>query len=159
MGKPEASHPPTSVMVKAALENLKERKGSSLVAIKKYIGTNYKADPVKMRIFIKKALASGVEKKTILQVKGVGMSGRFKMAKPEEKPKKSAKPKKKVAKKATPSKPKKKVAAKSKPVKKATPKKKVEKSKSAKPSAKPKKPVAKKAASKKPATKAAPKKK
>merc|ERR1712059_10881 len=136
MGKPEASHPPTSVMVKAALENLKERKGSSLVAIKKYIGTNYKADPVKMRIFIKKALASGVEKKTILQVKGVGMSGRFKMAKPEEKPKKSAKPKKKVAKKATPSKP----------------KKKVEKSKSAKPSAKPKKPVAKKAASKKPAT-------
>merc|ERR1712059_116899 len=140
MGKPEASHPPTSVMVKAALENLKERKGSSLVAIKKYIGTNYKADPVKMRIFIKKALASGVEKKTILQVKGVGMSGRFKMAKPEEKPKKSAKPKKKVA-------------------KKATPKKKVEKSKSAKPSAKPKKPVAKKAASKKPAKKAAPKKK
>merc|ERR1712059_30372 len=84
-------------------ENHKERKGSSLVAIKKYIGTNYKADPVKMRIFIKKALASGVEKKTILQVKGVGMSGRFKMAKPEEKPKKSAKPKKKVAKKATPS--------------------------------------------------------
>merc|ERR1712080_235283 len=150
-------HP--SVMVKAALENLKERKGSSLVAIKKYIGTNYKADPVKMSSFIKKALASGVEKKTILQVKGVGMSG-FKMAKPEEKPKKSSKPKK-AAKKATPSKPKKKVVAKSKPVaaKKATPKKKVEKSKSAKPSAKPKKPVAKKAASKKPATKAAPKKK
>merc|ERR1712059_209615 len=158
MGKPEASHPPSSVMVKAALENLKERKGSSLVAIKKYIGTNYKADPVKMRIFIKKALASGVEKKTILQVKGVGVSGSFKMAKPEAKPKTSAKPKK-VAKKATPSKPKKKVAAKSKPAKKATPKKKVEKSKSAKPSSKPKKPVAKKAASKKPATKAAPKKK
>merc|ERR1712098_1008104 len=104
---------------------------------KKYIGTNYKADPVKLSVFIKKALASGVEKKTILQVKGVGMSGSFKMAKPEGKPKKSAKPKK-VAKKATPSKPKKKVAAKSKPAKK---------------------PVAKKAASKKPATKAAPKKK
>ena len=159
--KPEASHPPSSVMVKAALENLKERKGSSLAAIKKYIGTNYKADPVKMSVFIKKALKSGVEKKTILQVKGVGASGSFKIAKPEAKPKTAAKPKKKVAKKATPSKPKKKVAAKSKPAaaKKATPKKKVEKSKSAKPSAKPKKPVAKKAASKKPAKKAAPKKK
>merc|ERR1712007_80130 len=158
--KPEASHPPSSVMVKAALENLKERKGSSLAAIKKYIGTNYKADPVKMSVFIKKALKSGVEKKTILQVKGVGASGSFKIAKPEAKPKTAAKPKK-VAKKATPSKPKKKVAAKSKPAaaKKATPKKKVEKSKSAKPSAKPKKPVAKKAASKKPAKKAAPKKK
>ena len=159
--KPEASHPTSSVMVKAALENLKERKGSSLAAIKKYIGTNYKADPVKMSVFIKKALKSGVEKKTILQVKGVGASGSFKLAKPEAKPKTAAKPKKKVAKKATPSKPKKKVAAKSKPAaaKKATPKKKVEKSKSAKPSAKPKKPVAKKAASKKPAKKAAPKKK
>jgi histone H1/5 len=160
--KPEASHPPSSVMVKAALENLKERKGSSLIAIKKYIGTNYKADPVKMSVFIKKALASGIEKKSILRVgeKGVGVTGRFKIAKPEEKPK-TAKPKAKVAKKATPSKPKKKAAAKSKPaaVKKATPKKKAEKSKSAKPSAKPKKPVAKKAASKKPAAKAAPKKK
>merc|ERR1712080_777843 len=90
--KPEASHPPSSVMVKAALENLKERKGSSLIAIKKYIATNYKADPVKMSVFIKKALASGVEKKTILQVKGVGMSGRFKIAKEEAKPKKAAKP-------------------------------------------------------------------
>merc|ERR1712173_538789 len=129
--KPEASHPTSSVMVKAALENLKERKGSSLAAIKKYIGTNYKADPVKMSVFIKKALKSGVEKKTILQVKGVGASGSFKLAKPEAKPKTAAKPKKKVAKK----------------------------SKSAKPSAKPKKPVAKKAASKKPAKKAAPKKK
>merc|ERR1711864_58273 len=69
MGKPEASHPPTSVMVKAALENLKERKGSSLVAIKKYIGTNYKADPVKMRIFIKKALASGEDLRWLNQRK------------------------------------------------------------------------------------------
>merc|ERR1712193_111498 len=145
---PEASHPPSSVMVKAAIENLKERKGSSLIAIKKYIGTNYKIDPVKMSVFIKKALKSGVEKKTILQVKGVGASGSFKLAKEEAKPKKSATPKK--------------VASKKKPsaAKKATPKKKkVEKSKSAKPSAKAKKPVAKKAPAKKPASKAAPKKK
>merc|ERR1712036_50771 len=141
--KPEASHPTSSVMVKAALENLKERKGSSLAAIKKYIGTNYKADPVKMSVFIKKALKSGVEKKTILQVKGVGASGSFKLAKPEAKPKTAAKPKK-AAKKPTSSKPKK-VASKKKPAAKATPKKKkVEKSKSAKPSAKAKKPVAKK---------------
>merc|ERR1711864_17620 len=118
MGKPEASHPPTSVMVKAALENLKERKGSSLIAIKKYIGTNYKTDPVKMSIFIKKALASGVEKKTILQVKGVGMSGSFKMAKPEAKPKTSAKPS------AKPKKPVAKKAASKKPATKAAPKKK-----------------------------------
>merc|ERR1712001_598607 len=96
----------TSCQIK---QNLKEWKGSSLAAIKKYIGTNYKADPVKMSVFIKKALKSGVEKKTILQVKGVGASGSFKLAKPEAKPKTAAKPKKKVAKRAPPSKPKKKV--------------------------------------------------
>merc|ERR1712112_717895 len=62
--KPEASHPPTAVMIKAAIETLKERKGSSLIAIKKYCATNYKIDPVKMSSFFKKALASGVEKKT-----------------------------------------------------------------------------------------------
>merc|ERR1712020_831247 len=152
--KPEASHPPSSVMVKGAIENLKERKGSSLIAIKKYIGTNYKIDPVKMSVFIKKALKTGVEKKTLLQVKGVGASGSFKLAKEEAKPKKAAK-------KPTSSKPKK-VAPKKKSsaAKKATPKKKkVEKSKSAKPSAKAKKPVAKKAPAKKPASKTAPKKK
>merc|ERR1719260_274319 len=146
-------------MVKAAIENLKERKGSSLIAIKKYCATNYKIDPVKMSGFIKKVLESGVEKKTILQVKGVGATGSFKLAKEEKKPKAVKKPKSSAKK---PAASKKKTTAKSKPAasKKATPKKKkVEKSKTTKKAAKPKKPVAKKAAAKKPAAKAAPKKK
>ena len=67
--KVKSSLPPTSVMVQAAIGALKERKGSSLVAIKKYIATNYKVDPVKHSHFIKKALTNGVEKKIILQVK------------------------------------------------------------------------------------------
>merc|ERR1711997_1280178 len=121
--------------------------GSSLVAIKKYIATNYKVDPVKHSHYIKKALTNGVEKKILLQVKGVGASGSFKLAK--------------VEKVKTPGKPKKKKTTKPKPSKKAT--KKAEKpKKSAKKSAKPKKPVAKKASkapAKKPAKKAAPKKK
>merc|ERR1712110_234242 len=155
--KVKSSLPPTSVMVQAAIGALKERKGSSLVAIKKYIATNYKVDPVKHSHYIKKALTNGVEKKILLQVKGVGASGSFKLAKVEKvKPKKKAvKPKKAK----TPGKPKKKT--KPKPSKKAT--KKAEKpKKSAKKSAKPKKPVAKKASkapAKKPAKKAAPKKK
>ncbi|XP_044749707.1 histone H1-like [Coccinella septempunctata] len=36
------SHPPTSDMVNRAIKGLKERSGSSLHAIKKYIGSNYK---------------------------------------------------------------------------------------------------------------------
>merc|ERR1711902_410621 len=109
-------------MVEAAISSLKERKGSSLVAIKKYIATNYKVDPVKHGHFIKKALANGVEKKKLIQVKGVGASGSFKLAKVELGPKKKAakpksstkKAKKPVAKKAA------KPSAK-KPAKKATP--------------------------------------
>merc|ERR1712062_714098 len=143
-----SAHPPSSTMVVKAIEDLKEKKGSSLAAIKKYIGANYKVDLNQMNVFIRKALKSGIEKKTL--VASSGMSGRFKLAKTESKPKP-----KKVAKKATPSKKKAKKPAAA--AKKATPKK-AEKTKSTK-TAKPKKPVAKKA-TKKPATKkAAPKKK
>merc|ERR1712096_145479 len=138
----KAAHPPTSAMVEAAIGTLKERKGSSLIAIKKYIATNYKVNPVKHNHFIKKALHSGVEKKKLVQVKGVGAAGSFKLAKVEKaKPKKKAVTAKKPKKAKTPSKPKKK-ATKPKSAKKAT--KKAEKPKSAKTSAKPKKPVAKK---------------
>merc|ERR1712186_195281 len=127
-----SAHPPSSTMVVKAIEDLKEKKGSSLAAIKKYIGANYKVDLNQMNVFIRKALKSGIEKKTL--VASSGMSGRFKLAKTESK----QKAKKPAAKKATP--------------------KKAGKTKSTK-TAKPKKPVAKKA-TKKPATKkAAPKKK
>merc|ERR1712020_455820 len=131
-----SAHPPSSTMVVKAIEDLKEKKGSSLAAIKKYIGANYKVDLNQMNVFIRKALKSGIEKKTL--VASSGMSGRFKLAKTESKPKPKKEAKKPAAKKATP--------------------KKAEKTKSTK-TAKPKKPVAKKA-TKKPATKkAAPKKK
>merc|ERR1711945_71384 len=144
--KMEQAHPPSSVMIVKAIEDLKEKKGSSLASIKKYIGANYKVDLTKMNVFIRKALKAGVEKKSI--VASSGMSGRFKINKTSESKPKTAKPK--AAKKATPKK-----AAK-KPSKKATPEK-AEKTKSAKKTAK--KPVAKKAAKKPAAKKAAPKKK
>merc|ERR1712002_71717 len=143
--KVDAAHPPSSVMVQKAIEGLGEKKGSSLASIKKYIGANYKVDLTKMSIFIRKALKSGIEKKSISA--SSGMSGRFKL-KVESKPKATAKPK--STKKATPKK------STKKPAKKATPKK-AEKTKSAKKTAK--KPVAKKAAKKPAAKKTAPKKK
>merc|ERR1712133_125716 len=111
-----------------------EKKGSSLASIKKYIGANYKVDMGKMNVFTRKALKSGIEKKSISA--SSGMSGRFKLNKVESKPK-SSKPK--STKKPTP--------------KKST--KKPEKKKSVKKMAK--KPVAKKAAKKPAAKKSAPK--
>merc|ERR1711981_1379453 len=105
--KPKAAptHPKTTVMIVAAVKALKDRKGSSLAAIKKYIAANYKVDTVKLAPFIKKGIKSLVEKKALIQVKGKGASGSFKAAKVEEKkpkkkakkaksPKKAAKPKK-----------------------------------------------------------------
>lgn len=165
--KPE--HPPVAEMVKTALKELKDRKGSSLAAIKKHIAANNKvADVSKLAPFIKKFLKKAVEQGTLLQVKGTGASGSFKLNKEKvekpkkpkaapkpkaEKPKKDAKKKKATTPKKKPAAPKKAASSKKatkpkaeKKAKKAPAKPKVEK-KAAKPkTAKPKKPVAKKAA-------------
>ncbi|KAL3267657.1 hypothetical protein HHI36_024301 [Cryptolaemus montrouzieri] len=64
------THPPTSDMVNMAIKGLKERSGSSLQAIKKYIAANYKVDPEKMAPFIKKYLKSAVQSGSLVQTKG-----------------------------------------------------------------------------------------
>ena len=155
--KPKAvpTHPKTTVMIMAAVKALKDRKGSSLAAIKKYIAANYKCDTVKLAPFIKKGVKSLVEKKALVQTKGKGASGSFKAAAVEAKPKKAKKPK--AAKKPKKAKSPKKAA---KPKKAKTPKKAAaKKPKAAKPAKKAKTP--KKAAKPKAAKpkKAAPKKK
>ena len=161
--KPKAAptHPPTSAMVVAAIKALKERGGSSLPAIKKYIAANYKVDVVKLSPFIRKALKKGVEKKTLVQVKASYKLGKEDKPKPKKpKKKKVKKPKKPKAKKVkkvkTPKKAKKPAAKKAKSPKKAA-KPAAKKPAAKKPAAK--KPAAKKPAAKKPAKKAAPKKK
>merc|ERR1711978_520381 len=143
--KPKAkpTHPPTSAMIAAAIKALKERNGSSLAAIKKYIAATYKVDVVKLAPFIRKALKKGVEAKKLIKVKAS-----YKLAKEEKKPK-AKKPKAKKPK--TPKKAAKPAAK--KPAAKKTPKKAAAK----KPAAK--KPAAKKPAAKKTPKKAAPKKK
>jgi len=83
--KTAPTHPPTADMVKAAIKSLKERNGSSLPAIKTYIATEYKVDTVKLAPFIKKSLKSMVEKKALVQTKGVGASGSFKLPAAEKK--------------------------------------------------------------------------
>lgn len=93
--KPKAkpTHPPTSQMVDAAIKTLKERGGSSLLAIKKYLAANYKVDADKLAPFIKKYLKSSVENGRFIQTKGKGASGSFKLSASAAKPKKEAKPK------------------------------------------------------------------
>ncbi|XP_039154131.1 histone H1-like [Drosophila simulans] len=74
------SHPPTQQMVDASIKNLKERGGSSLLAIKKYITATYKCDAQKLAPFIKKYLKSAVVNGKLIQTKGKGASGSFKLS-------------------------------------------------------------------------------
>ena len=143
-----STHPKFSEMIVAAVTALKEKKGSSIQAIKKYILANYKVEDKAVATFVKGNLKRMVDSGALKQVKGTGASGSFKLA---EKPKAVKKP---AAKKATKS-PKK--AAK-KPAAKKTATKKPAAKKAAKPAKKApaKKPAAaKKAAAKKPAAKKA----
>ena len=164
--KAPAAHPPVAAMVTAAITALKDRKGSSLAAIKKYVAANYKVDMDRIVPFIRRFLKSGVASGALKQVKGTGASGSFKLGE-QPKPKKEKKAKKpKVAKKPkTPKKaakkPKTPKKAAKKPAAKKTPKKAAKKPAAKKPAAKKpaaKKPAAKKPAAKKPAAKKAAKK-
>ena len=85
--KKPAEHPKYSEMIAAAIVALKERTGSSRVAILKYIKANYKVGD-NAATCVKNALKKGVVAGALTQVKGVGSNGSFKVTKKVEKPKK-----------------------------------------------------------------------
>ncbi|XP_049882874.1 histone H1.1, embryonic-like [Pectinophora gossypiella] len=93
----------TKDMVHSALKELNTRKGVSLYAIKKYMVERYNVDTDKINYYIKKYIKTGVESGVIMQTKGIGASGSFKLApnmdkkkkKPMKKMEKSDKPEKK----------------------------------------------------------------
>ncbi|XP_015124800.1 histone H1B [Diachasma alloeum] len=112
--KPRAksTHPKTAEMVNGAIKCLRERGGSSLHAIKKYISSVYKVNGEGHAPFIKRYLKTAVAGGILVQAKGKGAAGSFKLAaaegpkgrKPSPAPLKkvvkvSASPKKSAAKK------------------------------------------------------------
>ena len=70
----------TKEMIHQALVDLKSRKGTSMYAIKKYIEEKYQVDVEKINYLIKKYIKTSVELGTIVQTKGIGASGSFKLA-------------------------------------------------------------------------------
>ncbi|VDL98152.1 unnamed protein product [Schistocephalus solidus] len=119
------SHPPFANMVVTAIKDLKERNGSSRQAIVKHIKSHHPGIAEKVvEVQVRRALISGAKAGRLIQTKGVGASGSFKLSEKAKapagitkvaKPKKTtkaktavAKPKKASAKpKKTPTKPKK----------------------------------------------------
>ncbi|KAF0758766.1 histone H1A, sperm-like [Aphis craccivora] len=101
------AHPSTAVMVVAAITGLKEKKGSSLSAIKKYMVNNYRVDSSRLAPFIRKFLKAAVVKGSLVQTNGNGAMGHFKLPvevkkKPVvKKPSAAATAKKKIVKKPT----------------------------------------------------------
>ena len=144
--KKPAEHPKYSEMIKQAVASLKERNGSSRQAIAKYVKANFKVSDGSdshIKLALKRMVAGG----DLVQVKGTGASGSFKLAKAA--PKTKATPKKPAAKKPAAKKATKKPASKKPAAKAKTPsKKKSTPKKKAKPAKKP-------ASAKKPAKKAA----
>ncbi|XP_065644573.1 histone H1-delta-like [Hydra vulgaris] len=160
--KKPADHAPFKAMIVDAINSLKERKGSSRQAIAKHVKANNKVgDNVdsQVKINLKRMVLAG----ELVQVKGVGASGSFRVAAKPKAAKKSPVATVKKAKKES------KEVKKSTPKKKAAPTKKVTaaKEKAKKPKEKAKKTPVKKSAqkplaAKKPAAKkakATPKKK
>ena len=154
--KKPADHPKYIDMIVAGITALKERNGSSRQAIVKYIKANYKVGD-NSDVHVKMALKRGVASGALVQPKGTGASGSFKVGKKEQvkkpKPKKPKTPKKAAPKKAAAKKPKKKSTPKKPAAKKSAAAKKKPAKKAAKKPAK--KPAAKKAVKKAPKKKAA----
>ena len=136
--RPTPTHPPVATMVMETIRTLKDRKGTSLAAIKKNISENYDCDVDKLAPFIRKFLKKAVEEERLVQIKAsYKLSAAEKAAKPKKEAKKATKktsekvkksPSKKSAEDKTPKKKKvKKALEAGTPKKKKTPVKKVKK--------------------------------
>ncbi|KAJ8367564.1 hypothetical protein AAFF_G00314530 [Aldrovandia affinis] len=129
--KPRKAGPSVGDLIVKAVSASKEKSGMSLPALKKALAAD-SYDVEKGRTRIKLALKKLVENKTLVQTKGTGASGSFKLnnkkgtdvvAKKKPAKKTVLKAKKPAAKKASPTKKVKKATPKKKPVAKKSPKK------------------------------------
>jgi len=96
--KTPSSHPTYGDMVRRAITELKDKKGSSRAGILKYILQHFKVgeNVVQINAHLRQALKRGVTSGALKQVKGVGASGSFRLgdkAVKAKKPAAAAKPK------------------------------------------------------------------
>ena len=89
VAKPKPKHPKYSEMVEEAISSLNEKSGTSRQAILKYIQGNYPVGE-KAKNQVKVALVKGVTNGRLVQTKGTGASGSFKISKELKKEQKKA---------------------------------------------------------------------
>ncbi|NXP97091.1 B4 protein, partial [Vidua macroura] len=80
----QAQHPPTLQMVKEALRAHDEKKGASVVAIKRFILAKYPTvDPIRLKYLLKQALSKGLSCGDLVRPQNsssVGATGTFKVS-------------------------------------------------------------------------------
>ncbi|XP_033373464.1 histone H1oo isoform X1 [Parus major] len=80
----QAQHPPTLQMIKEALRAHDEKKGASVVAIKRFILAKYPTvDPIRLKYMLKQALSKGLSCGDLVRPhnsSAVGATGTFKLA-------------------------------------------------------------------------------
>ncbi len=92
--KAPSGKPPTTLdMIVSAIVAIKDPKGASIAAIKKYIIANYDVDATRLTVRMRRAIVRGLETGVI--VRAGNMSSRFKVVKAERP--KAAPKKKKIA--------------------------------------------------------------
>merc|ERR1712114_24672 len=94
----KAEHPTYFEMIAAAITSMKDRRGSSRQAIRKYMLENYKVDSVKMTVPLRLSLRNGLAKGKLRYTRESG-KGSYKLVPKEKEAKKPAV--KKVVKKVT----------------------------------------------------------
>lgn len=73
-----ARHPTYNEMILTAISNLKQPSGSSRQAIAKYVASNYEVSDT-YEVYMKQALKRLVKSNVLIQTKGSGASGSFKL--------------------------------------------------------------------------------
>lgn len=71
-------HPPYREMTLTAITSLNSRSGSSRQAIAKYVSSNWEVSE-RYEVYLKQALKRLVKERMLLQIKGSGASGSFKL--------------------------------------------------------------------------------
>ncbi|NXX14129.1 SHPRH ligase, partial [Podargus strigoides] len=79
--KEKIQYPSLRVMILAAVKEINVKKGASIIAIFKYISTIYRYDIQKNRRLLKRTLEKLIAEQVVVQVKGHGLAGSFKLGK------------------------------------------------------------------------------
>ncbi|XP_062497825.1 E3 ubiquitin-protein ligase SHPRH isoform X4 [Pezoporus occidentalis] len=95
--KEKIQYPSLRVMILAAVKEMNVKKGASIIAIFKYISAIYRYDIQRNRRLLKRTLEKLIAEQVVVQVKGHGLAGSFKLGKNYKEQKRRERTKEQIA--------------------------------------------------------------